>query len=363
MLHIRIADVNFCIDNKYEFLEKMCKDYIYNGEPSVFISVTDDEINAEDTEKKLDKGYLESLAVYRKIAEKMTDYDGFLMHGVVADVNGTGVAFLAKSGVGKSTHANLWQQVLKEKMTIINGDKPLIRIIDEEIYAYGTPWSGKEGIHKNTNVKLKKICFLERAEQNECLVLKKEEVLQRLFPQVYNPKETSKLLTTMDLVEKLIEKCDFYIIRCNTEISAANTAIDEVMKPDIERALKEAKLYITQTNGDSMYPMLSCGDRVIIVPKKGALKKGDVAVYRRGDHYTMHRIVKVKKGGFIICGDNRTYLEKDVKENDIIGVLAAFYHDGKYIDCSSNNYRRYVKWVLFKLPIKILITKIKRAFS
>lgn len=110
------------------------------------------------------------------------------MHGVVADVSGTGVAFLAESGVGKTTHSNLWQQLLGDKMIIINGDKPLVRIINDKVFAYGTPWAGKEGIHRNTKTQLKKICFIERADKNECIPISRDGALDKLLKYVYKPK-------------------------------------------------------------------------------------------------------------------------------------------------------------------------------
>ena len=362
MLNIRLADINFCIENKYSYIEKMCEDYLHDGKATLTVSVTEDDIDAEKTEENFDAGYLESLAVYRKIAEKILGYDGFLLHGVVADVEGTGVAFLAKSGVGKSTHANLWQNVLKEKMTIINGDKPLVRIIDGKVFAYGTPWAGKEGLHKNAKVKLSKICFLERSEKNECIKLSQKDVLEKLFPQLYIPKETAKMLAIMDLTEKVIKRCEFYLVRCNTDISAAKVAIEKILESDIEKSLRENKIYVTTTQGDSMYPMLKSGDKVVITAVDGPLEKFDVPVYRQGDHYTMHRIIKVTKSGYVICGDNRTWLEKDITDEDIIGVLLGFYKGGKFIERGSKEFLRYGKIACIKLPLRILKKKILRAF-
>ena len=362
MLNVRLADVNFCIENKYSYIEKMCENYLHSGEAELTISVTDDEINAEKTQKNSDAGYLESLAIYRKIAEKIVAYEGFLLHGVVADVEGTGVAFLAKSGVGKSTHTSLWQSVLKEKMTIINGDKPLVRIINGKVFAYGTPWAGKEGLHKNTKVELLRICFLERSETNECVKLLKKDVLEKLFPQLYIPKETAKMLAVMDMAEKLIEKCEFFLIRCNTDISAAETAIEKILESDIEKKLRENKIYVTTTKGDSMYPMLKSGDKIVVSAIDGPLRKYDVPVYKRGDHYTMHRIIKVTESGYVICGDNRIWLEKDITDADIAGVLLGFYKGGKFIERGSKEFVRYGKMACAKLPLRILKKKVLRIF-
>ena len=52
----------------------------------------------------------------------------------VIKVDNDAYAFCAKSGTGKTTHTKLWMQLLGDRMSYINGDKPLIRIIDDQIY-------------------------------------------------------------------------------------------------------------------------------------------------------------------------------------------------------------------------------------
>ena len=122
---------------------------------------------------------------------------------------------------------------------------------------------------------------------------------------------------------------------------------------NIEKVLKEKGICITLTKGDSMQPMLVEGrDRVVVVSPEFPLKKYDVPVYRKMGHYTMHRIVKVTKNGYIICGDNRAKLEQNVKESDIIGVLNGFYQGDKYISCSNEDYLKYAKKVVRNLPIR-----------
>lgn len=227
MFKICIAQLNILIDNKYGYIENMCADYITDAIQTDFtVSVTDAEIMSEDDGAGYDLGYLESLAIYRKIAEEMLRFNGFLMHGVVIDVCSKGVMFTAKSGVGKTTHTRLWKQLLNEKMTVVNGDKPLIRIIDEKVYAYGSPWAGKEGMHKNMRTNLDKVCFLERSEVNKCYFIEKDKALEKLLSQVYIPKNTLKYLKTLDLLSKFIDKVEFYKIKCNMDISAAKTAYE-----------------------------------------------------------------------------------------------------------------------------------------
>lgn len=131
----------------------------------------------------------------------------------------------------------------------------------------------------------------------------------------------------------------------------------------IEETLKENNMFIGRIQGDSMYPMLVQGrDRVVIVPPVFPLKKYDVPVYRRDGHYTMHRIIKVTKKGYIICGDNRTHLERDITNKDIVGVLTAFYHNGKFIRCTDKSYIEYSKKACQNLPIRIMKRIVRRIF-
>ena len=228
MFVICLAQLNIAIENKYDYIKAMCRDYTTENKADFCVSVSDEEILAEDKGAGFDKGYLESLAIYRKIAEKVIEYNGFLLHGVVVEVKKCGVAFLARSGVGKSTHARLWKELLKNEMTFINGDKPLVRIIDEKIFAYGTAWAGKEHLHTNTKTELRKICFVERSEKNECLPMKKNVVFERLIKQIYIPKDKLLFYLTLEYINTLIKKCDFYLIKCNTDILSAKTAYEGI---------------------------------------------------------------------------------------------------------------------------------------
>ena len=133
---------------------------------------------------------------------------------------------------------------------------------------------------------------------------------------------------------------------------------------NIEKVLRENGICITSTKGDSMNPMLVEGrDRVVVVLPKFPLKKYDVPVYRKMGHYTMHRIVKVTKNGYIICGDNRGKLEKNVKETDIIGVLNGFYQGDRYISCSDEEYLKYAKKVVRRLPVRRIKNFVGRALK
>lgn len=122
---------------------------------------------------------------------------------------------------------------------------------------------------------------------------------------------------------------------------------------DIEKILDEKGIYTAKTVGNSMEPMLVQGrDTVIVKKAEFPLKKYDIPVYRRKNHYTMHRIVKVTKNGYIINGDNRPDLEKDITDKDIVGVLAAAYRNGEYMECGSAEDIAFAKRARRTYPIR-----------
>lgn len=112
----------------------------------------------------------------------------------------------------------------------------------------------------------------------------------------------------------------------------------------IETILKDKKVFIGKTAGDSMEPMLREGrDTVVIAVPTFPLKRLDVPVYRKDGHYTMHRIIFSWKKGYVICGDNRWWPEMNVTESDIVGVLSGFYRDGSYVSCDDADYLAYAE--------------------
>ena len=208
----------------------ICKRYVCDGIPSFSVSATKDErqrekkLCPEDTE--MSDAYLESLAVYRKICEKMVDYDTVLMHGSVVAVDGEAFLFTAKSGTGKSTHTRFWREGFGKRAVMVNDDKPLLKLTDDGVLACGTPWDGKHRLSTNVCVPLKAICILERGEENEIRPITAQEALPMVFQQTYRPKNLARY---MEIIDKLTQRVAFYRLRCNMSPEAAKMAY-EAMK-------------------------------------------------------------------------------------------------------------------------------------
>ena len=169
--------------------------------------------------------------IYRKMAECLPNNNAFVLHSATFDVDGVGVAFAARSGTGKSTHMFLWQKLLGDRMTVVNGDKPIVRFFDGDQnspYAYGTPWNGKEQLGCNMRTPLKHICFIERAKENSVEKVDPKDAINRILNQVYMPKNPVALAKTIELINRLINCCNFWKINCNMEPEAAEVAYNAI---------------------------------------------------------------------------------------------------------------------------------------
>ena len=99
---------------------------------------------------------------------------------------------------------------------------------------------------------------------------------------------------------------------------------------------------VYKTRGISMKPMLHANqDLVVISVPQGRLQPYDVALYRRGSAYVLHRVIKVRENDYLIRGDN-TYRMEVVPDSAVIGVLTGFKRKGKDYSVRDSMYTWYV---------------------
>lgn len=243
---ILLAGCRISVKSIYSYVQHMCSNYIIDDEFDFSIEIFQKDIDYEreksirDDKKNgiavryFSDEYLETLAVYRKIAEKMIDYDTLLFHGSVIAVDGVGYLFTAKSGTGKSTHTRLWRELLGHRAVMVNDDKPLLKVTDKEIIAYGTPWDGKHRLSHNISVPLKAICILKRGEVNGIESIDKKSAFPMLVQQCYRSTNSVKMMKIMSLIDTMGDCVELYQLHCNMDKEAAKIAY-EGMKGDGDR--------------------------------------------------------------------------------------------------------------------------------
>ena len=139
-----------------------------------------------------------------------------------------------------------------------------------------------------------------------------------------------------------------------------NQELTNSKKMTIEEVLLETGKYVGPTVGVSMLPMLkNRRDSVIVLKKTKRLNPLDVALYKRGDDYVLHRVLKVVDGGYIIRGDN-CYADENIPEEWVIGVLSEFYRKDKHYLCTDKKYLRYAVRRVKNYPIRRFFVRLKQ---
>lgn len=144
-----------------------------------------------------------------------------LIHASLVRQNGYGYAFIAKSGTGKSTQVSMWLRYLPG-CDLMNDDNPIIRVIDNKPYIYGSPWSGKTPCYRNVKARLGAITQIDRAKANSVDKLSPVEAFASLLPSCSTMKWDSDIFNNIcDTITKLIETTGIYTLHCLPNKEAA----------------------------------------------------------------------------------------------------------------------------------------------
>lgn len=141
-----------------------------------------------------------------------------------------------------------------------------------------------------------------------------------------------------------------------------NSYTYSMLEPIITEKLNAGATVTIQPRGTSMLPLIRQGqDEVILKKPSGRLKKYDIPFYKReSGQFVLHRIVKVRKNDYVICGDNQTDYEYNITDDMILAVVDAIIKDGKIIPVTDKDYLLYCKKHLLNIKKRRIIGKIKK---
>lgn len=132
-----------------------------------------------------------------------------------------------------------------------------------------------------------------------------------------------------------------------------------------EDEIKRTGRIIYTNVGDSMMPLIKQGRDVLVISVvNGRLKRYDIPLYKRDSgQYVLHRILKVRKNDYVICGDNRFNKEYGITDRHIIGVLSGIIRDGREIPVTNIKCRIYAHLWCDLFPVRVLIIRIRQIFK
>lgn len=136
--------------------------------------------------------------------------------------------FSGHSGMGKSTHTNLWKELYE--ISLLNGDLNLLAIENGQPMVHGIPWCGTSEICTTETVPLGGIILLNQAPVDRIEELTEDKKQLLVSQRLISPAWTVDLFErNMEIVENIVSKIMVCKLHCTKEPSAA-----EVMKEYID---------------------------------------------------------------------------------------------------------------------------------
>ena len=158
--------------------------------------------------------------------KRLLRFDGMLLHASAVEYKNRAYLFSASSGVGKSTHTHLWLKYVKGAQ-ILNDDKPAIRRIGKEFFAFGTPFSGKTDETKTTGAQIGAITFIERAKKNKIEKLSTAEALPLIMGQTVRPTNSREHMEILlGFLDGLLRTVPVYKLYCDMSFDAVRTSFE-----------------------------------------------------------------------------------------------------------------------------------------
>lgn len=230
---MELAGCPIQVTGQFASTRDYCRDYLTEKAPAFSISITPEDLAAEQAEAFLEADreglkrrifsdpFLERTAIQRKAADRLLDREILLLHGSTVAVDGQAYLFTGACRSGKSTHTRLWREVFGERAVMVNDDKPFLTVSGSSVLVSGSPWMGKHGIGCNVTLPLKGICLLERGTVNSIRPAPPEELLPVLMHQSSPPSEDHRLPRFRELVTRLSNCVPLYHMQCTKSPDAA----------------------------------------------------------------------------------------------------------------------------------------------
>ena len=229
-VNVSFAGISIKVNYSSSHFYDLIKDFVTEEKEECECVLTQSMIEKEKkslTTKQSD-GYLELLAFIRSFCSYAALRNTILFHSTVVTYKGDAYVFAAPSGVGKTTHAKLWMDLLGDKARILNGDKPFIRVLGKEDIpvVFGSPLKGKEGYGYNGSMPLKGICFISRGTENEIEKISHDEALKLAYRQLFLPEDNKSATNSMNVLISIVNNVPTYKLKCTKDIEAAKLSFE-----------------------------------------------------------------------------------------------------------------------------------------
>ncbi len=224
MATYKIADLFVQMDSFGRTVSQAAPYLCEDAAPDITIASNAEELRLKNPQLSLED--CEYMSTGGNFYRQLIRFHGIMLHASCVVVDEKAYLFSAPCGTGKSTHVQLWLKLFGDKAYILNDDKPALRVLDGKVFAYGTPWSGKNDCSRNAKVELGGIAVVKRAAENSMRVLPADEAIFALMNQTARSILPELMNLLMDNIDAIVSTGKIYELSCNMDISAAKLSYE-----------------------------------------------------------------------------------------------------------------------------------------
>jgi hypothetical protein len=146
-------------------------------------------------------------------------FDAIAVHASSVEDAGRAFLFLGQSGAGKSTQARIW--AADPNVALLATDRVALRLTDDGVVAYGTPWARREEPVVNRSAPAAALLFLEQSPLNSLRPLPPSAAAAALLSRAYLPYWDVALLDrAMQVAHEVVQRLPAFRMRCRPDWSA-----------------------------------------------------------------------------------------------------------------------------------------------
>lgn len=216
----------------YNYLQDEYKIRIMRHEKTNEIVMLDIEENIQKHKvfflNKYPKAWGETMVMkILNLPRQIISFEGIFLHTSFIVWNEKAILFSGNKQIGKSTQAKLWKDY--KNAFIANGDRAILKKINGEWYACGTPYCGTSQIFENVNIPLRCIVILEQGPENTVGIASMKEAFRSLMKNCsYDTWNKKQVEDALSLMEKISVEVQFIKLSCLPNQSSAD-ALEEFL--------------------------------------------------------------------------------------------------------------------------------------
>ncbi|MCI0522594.1 MAG: hypothetical protein L0Y37_02965 [Bacteroidales bacterium] len=277
---------------------------------------------------------------------------GLMLHGSGVICGGRGWIFTGKSGSGKTTMAMIFD---RNGDRVIHDDRLIIRKEGDRWMMHSTP------VYRNDEPRsapVDHLWVISHGRSNISRPLAGAEaagmIISNSVQQNWDRDAAGRLITLAeDLTSSVrVSRLAFLPDSSIRDYLSARESESYVTASQAAASLlaEEKRLLIT-AGGQSMWPVIRPGDRIILSPCNSMdYSIGDVVAIRRDGGFVVHRITEIKRDSAFILfrtrGDASMVSDPWITEMDLAGLVTSIRRGGKQLKISPRRVPYFIGWLL-----------------